>query len=287
MKRALERLLLLVGLIIILAFAWTKPLENTATQQIDAGFKRALVCFAAARGLNAILSVVQGTEVDVKPFGVGMKFAPGQSLHAINELVAQFAELMLAASVAFGVMKLLITIGSYWVVSLLLSAFAMGWIWFRWRGQESPIWLARVLFLLLLVRFAIPLVTVGNDALFHKFLSDDYAASQGVISESAKQLEVLSPPILGDKNGKSIVERLKEWWSEKSDATGSRFEKLKQIAFHLPEHIINIIVAFLMQTLVVPLLLLWALYSAGKAVFDSPLRAIRNDLAFLKSGKPK
>src|ERR1035437_9472915 len=126
MKLELRRLSLLVFLAIVLAFAWLKPLENASTQQIDAGLKRALVSFATARALNAIISVAQGTGVAVEPAGVGVTFAPGQVLRPINELVAQFAELMLAASVAFGVMKVLITMGSYWVVSLLLSVFAVG-----------------------------------------------------------------------------------------------------------------------------------------------------------------
>jgi len=149
MRHGTERFLLFLALVIILAGAWFKPLEIVATQQIDAGLKRALVSFATARALNAIISVAQGTELAIEPGGVGVKLAPGQILRPINDLVEQFAELMLAASVAFGVTKVLISIGSYWVVSLLLSAFALGWIWFRWRGRDSPVWLARVLFVLL------------------------------------------------------------------------------------------------------------------------------------------
>jgi hypothetical protein len=266
MKHGLERPLLLVAVAIVLAFAWLKPLEITATQHVDAGLKRALVSFATARALNGIISVAQGTEIAVEPAGVGVKFAPGQILRPINDLVAQFAELMLAASVAFGVMKVLINIGSYWVVSFLLSAAALGWTWFRWRERESPVWLARVLFVLLLVRFAVPLVTVGNDALFERFLSGDYAASQNAIGGSASQLATLSPPVGEAKTGSGIRERIKEWWSQNIDALGSRLDKLKQIASQLPEYIVKLIVVFLMQTLVVPLLLLWALYRAGKAM---------------------
>src|SRR4029077_4739160 len=121
-------------------------------------------------------------ELAVEPAGLGVKLAPGQILRPINDMVEQFAELMLAASVAFGVTKVLISIGSYWVVSLLLSAFALGWFLFRWRGQEAPAWLARILLGLVLVRFAVPLVTVGSDALFQKFLNEDYEASQNAIA---------------------------------------------------------------------------------------------------------
>ena len=71
MKHGLERPLLLVAVAIVLAFAWLKPLEIAATHQVDAGLKRALVSFATARALNAIISVAQGTEIAVEPAGVG------------------------------------------------------------------------------------------------------------------------------------------------------------------------------------------------------------------------
>ncbi|MFA7293790.1 MAG: hypothetical protein WC023_16235 [Rhodocyclaceae bacterium] len=269
MRHGIERFLLFLVLTIVLAGAWLKPLEIAATQQVDAGLKRALVSFAAARALNAIISVAQGTDVSIEPGGVGIKFAPGQVLRPINDLVAQFAELMLAASVAFGVMKVLLGMASHWAVSALLSLFALAWLGFRGRRRESPVWLGRVLFVLLLVRFAVPLVTVGSDALFHKFLDGDYATSQNAIDGNTAQLATLSQPP-GDA-GAGVGERIKGWWTKNIDVA-ARIEKLKQVASQLTEHIVSLIVIFLMQTLVMPLLLFWALYRGGKAVFDPPTR---------------
>jgi hypothetical protein len=268
-------LFLFLALAIILAGAWFKPLEVVATQQVDAGLTRALVSFGTARALNAVISVAQGTELAFEPGGVGVKVAPGQILRPINDMVEQFAELMLAASVAFGVTKVLISIGSYWVVSILLSAFVLVWFWIRWRGREAPAWIARILFLLLLVRFAVPLVTLGSDALFLKFLNADYEASQNAIAANTGQLATLSPPV-GETNADAgIGERIKRWWSQNIDAVGTRLENLKQAASQVAEHLVKLIVVFLMQTLVMPLILFWALYRAGRAVFDPPLRSQR------------
>ncbi len=267
MRRGFERFLLLPILAVVLASAWLKPLEIAASHQVDAGLKRALVSFATARALNAIISVVQGTDVSVEPAGVGIKFAPGQALRPINDLVAQFAELMLAASVSFGVMKVLLGMGSHWAVSVLLSLFALAWFGLRWRGREAPVWLARILLVLLLVRFAVPLVTLGSDALFRKFLDGDYAASQNAIDGNTAQLATLSLP--PSDAGAGMGERIKGWWSKNVDLS-ARIEKLKQVASLLTEHIVKLIVIFLMQTLVMPLLLFWALYRVGKAVLDPP-----------------
>lgn len=272
MRHILERLFMVVFVVVALAAAWLKPLDVIATEQIDAGLKRALVSFATARMLNAVISVAQGTDIAVTPVGVGVKLAPGQILRPVNDLVGQFAELMLVASVAFAAMKISIGICSFWGVSLLMSGAAIYWFLMRWRGSRPPSWLTNVLLLLLMVRFAVPLVTVGSDAVFHKFLSNDYTASQSAIDGNAEQLVSLSRSAGEPAAGNGVADRIKGWVSQGVDVVGARLEKLKQSASQVTEHIIKLIVVFLMQTLVVPLFLFWALYRLGKAALMEPLR---------------
>jgi len=118
---------------IVILGSWLAPLDAPAIKQVDAGLKRALVSFAAARTLNALISVAQGTEISAQPLGVGVTLTPGQALDPLNDVVEQFSTLMLAASVAFGVQKILISIGSYWLISLALTATALGWTWLYFR----------------------------------------------------------------------------------------------------------------------------------------------------------
>lgn len=266
-----ERFVLLVALALLMALVWLRPLEPVAERTVDAGLKRALVSFGTARLLNALLSTAQGTEIAIEPGGVGIKFAPGQLLHPVNEMVGQFAELMLAASVAFGIMKLAISIGSYWIVSLVLTIVAGGWVWFRWQNRAPPLLLGKLLLVLLLLRFSIPLVVVGSDALFTQFMASDYTASQNAIAGNSTQLMAMAPP-LEEGNAKSgMVERIKGWWSQNADV-GARLQKFGAIASEATEHIVTLIVLFMMQTLIVPLLLFWALYRAGRAILAPPRR---------------
>ncbi len=259
MKLTRERILLLLALTAVLVLAWSTPLDTAASHHVDRGLQRALVTFGTARLLNAVISVAQGVQVAVEPAGVGVAFAPGQVLRPINDLLAQFSELMLAASIVFGVMKILILIGSHWIVSLVLSAVAVGWVWSRGWKEGAPRWLAGILFLLLLVRFAVPLVTVGSDALFQVFMQDQYSVSQSAIAGSANEVSVLVPAAAEASDKSGMMGRITDWWSRKVDVTG-RLEKLKEITGQLTEHIVKLIAVFLLQTLVIPLLLFWLLY---------------------------
>lgn len=264
-----RRVILALSVAIMILCSWFAPLDSAAIQQVDAGLKRALVSFATARALNAVISVAQGTEVSVQPFGFGVNFAPGQLLDPVNDLVEQFSNLMLVASVAFGVQKVLIGIGAYWLISLALTTAALGWAWLYFRQRQPPGWLSRMLVILLMLRFAVPVVTITTDLLFQKFLAADYETSQQVIDTATGQVARLNPPIPVPSENQGMLEKMKGWWSENVDVK-TRFDNLKHAAEQATEHIIKLIVIFLLQTLLIPLLLIWALYGAARAAFEWP-----------------
>lgn len=246
------------------AMAWMGPLDQLAEDQAQAGLKRALATFAAARALNGVVSVAQGTEVALEPGGVGVTFAPGQVLDPVNDLIEQFSTLMLTASVSFGVQTALIAIGGHWLVSLLLTLALLAYLaWPSLRGVGAPLALGRVLALLLLVRFAVPVAAVGSDSAFRWFLAERYEHSQAALSLSAAEVDRLAAP--EQPPPASMGERVQRWWSEASETldVGKRIEALKEAATRVTEHVVDLIVVFVLQTLIVPSLLLWALWRAA------------------------
>ena len=272
-----------ICLAIAVACAWLAPMDAPATTQVDAGLKRALISFATARALHGVLSVVQGTQFSAQPLGVGVSLTPGQLLAPVNDLVKNFSDFMLMASVAFGVMKAAIAIGAYWPVSLALTAAVAGWAWLCLRRQRSPVWLSRILIILLMVRFAIPLAVLGTDVLWQKFLATDYAATQQAIDGASLQANKLNPPAPPESTG--ILERMKEWINKTADVK-ARFEEIRQAAERVTEHIVKLIVIFLLQTLIIPMLLLWGLYAVLRGLFASLVWQPGASAPVMASGAP-
>ena len=271
MKNARQFFLAICMAAVVLC-SWLGPLDAPATEQVDAGLKRALISFATARALNGVISVVQGTQVSAQPFGVGVNLTPGQLLAPLSELVKHFSNLMLAASIAFGIQKVLISIGGYWMISLVLTAAAFGWTWFHARRVLPPAWLSRTLVVLLMLRFAIPLVTIGTELLSQKFLAADYVSSQRAIESSSGQAALLNPPIPPSTESQGTWDKVKDWISKSADVK-THFETLKKMMEQAIEHIVKIMVIFMLQTLVIPLLLLWGLYGILRGTFELPRHA--------------
>ena len=260
----LKRFIAPLVLIVILVLAWTSPLDVMSREQVDAGLKRALVTFATARMLNAVISVAQGTDVAIEPAGVGVKFSPGEMLDPINDLVEKFSTLMLFASISFGIQKILITLGGHWVVSATLSGAAILWSVWHLSGRYIPEWCTKLLVISLVLRFAVPLVTVGSNALFLQFLANDYEHSQAVLesgSADLRKMAALDPPPQPQEN-RGLLDRFKEMTPNIN--VKERLDHLKDSAELWTERMINLMVVFLFQTLIFPLLLLWGLVSLAK-----------------------
>ena len=262
--------LAVVLVVAMVAASWLAPLDAAASRQVDAGLQRALVSFATARALDAVISVAQGTAVSVQPFGVGVNLTIGQVLDPVHQVIGQFAALMLLASVAFGVQKVLLAMGAHWAVSLLLTAAGVAWVGLNIRRGRAMPWVTRVLVVLLMVRFAIPVATLGSDVIFQHFLAADYRSSQQLLDRTAIEAQVASPAAETVSGPEGLLDRMKSWAGSRSVAWKERFEGLKRAAEQATEHVIRLMVVFILQTLMVPIALLWLLLLLARAVLRRP-----------------
>lgn len=250
----MRRYLVALVLLVMVAAAWLRPLDQLAEQQAQSGLKRAVATFATARALNAVISVIQGTEVSAG-VGLGMTLAPGQALDPLNDLIEKFSTLMLAASIAFGTQVLLIRIGAGWAMSLALTAVAAAWLWLWWRrSRPPPTLLTRALVALLLVRFIVPAVGLTSDLAYRWFMAEEYATSQKAIEQPTAALRGSDPVERGWRIADAV--RIKEF-----------AERILESAERTVEHAIRLSVVFLLQTMVLPLAAFWILLQAARALF--------------------
>jgi hypothetical protein len=274
MKNGYERarqigVILLVALLAVAA--WMKPLEAPASQTLDATMKKAFVTFATARALNAGISVLQSGQVSVQAVG-GVSFKPGEVLDPLNDLVEQFSNVMLGATVALGVQKILLSVGAYWVLPPLVAAVAAIWIVFSVFGRTSPRWVMQLFVLLLMVRFAVPVAMLGTQALSDTFLKPEYERSQLALDQMKGKSEAAGQAGAGAAE-QGFWDKLK---GVVSDAGGmrERVAELRDAAGELAERVTMLIVVFLLETMAFPLAILWLFFVTAKTVLRPAARGV-------------
>lgn len=260
--RLLHRLVTIVLAALLVAAAWLPVSNSFALEHAEAGLKRALASYAVARALNAVISVAQGTEIAIQPGGMGVVTTPGQALDPVNDLVEQFSSLMLAAAVAFGLQMLLIKIGAHWVFSSLLTLAALAWAAAMWRDAGSPRWLTTALLVLALARFAVPLTALVSEGVFRAFMADDYQVAQGEISHSSERIR---PGAQKLDEASGAAEKESSWLPKIPDLRRVPADIMAAIERSV-RHMIELVVIFMLQTVVVPLAVLWGLLGLGRGL---------------------
>ena len=257
-----RRLFLVLLTVFVLMASWFNPVTERAKAEVQGGLERALTVFAAARVIGAVVSVAQGTQVNLQPGGVGIGLAPGQALQPLDHLIDQFAEVMLIASVSFGIQLLLLNIGTHWVVSALASVAVIAVALLRWRDvPASGRWLQPVLVLLLVMRFAVPLSVMGNEALYRWFMAEEFHKELAVLEHSPKT-------VLGHKDASASTEesiggRFQEWRKSLPDLK-ARYDAILDAAAGWSRTIVKLIVYFVVQTVVFPIAFLWCAWRFAK-----------------------
>ena len=255
----------LVAVMVILA--WVPAFDAKANAEVDAGLRRAVATYATARLLNGVLSVAQGTQIAAAPAGIGMTLSPGEILDPLNDLVEQFSEVMLVAMVAFGAEKMLLTVGASWGISLILSVIAGLWAVLHLLGASVPRALARLFLMLLVTRFALPISLMATDLVFEKFMASGYQKSQAALETMQGEAGKLEDIDMGEAQG--FWEKLKSTTADALAEPRAKLESLKQSAENAVDRIIDLMVIFVLETIVLPIFFIWALFHVGRSVFES------------------
>jgi hypothetical protein len=250
--------------------------DSYGEQYTEEGFTRSIAAFGIAKGLNGLISVVQGTEVAVEPVGVGVIFTPGQILDPVNDLIERFSWVMLICTTSLGIQSILLTMFSSSGFSVSVAAMLLLTVLFIWHQRSASTELKNILYrlaaFLIILRFFIPLMAITSDVLYKAFLESTYI-------ESTRQLEQSNTAIANLSENKKINKEAtdKSWYDVMSSNIDSvissidvdrYYQQLKEEADNLTSHVIDLIVVFTMQTILFPLLFIWLAMKLIRANFS-------------------
>jgi hypothetical protein len=250
--------------------------------------------------------VAQGTEIALEPGGVGVMLTPGQILDPINDLVERFSSVMLVAASSLGLQIVLLEILSWWVLTAALIASLLAAALLMWRPalreNRFVALIPKVALALTVIRFSLPVIIICNNFVFETFLETRHDAASNELSTSARQIEQISadidddsvPGAQGTAEADDSAFELPGWdalaadirdsaarlyssttgWI-RSNSVSEKIAGLQESASRATSHIIDLIVIFVLQTILFPLVFLWLFIEALKALAGRSLNVVR------------
>lgn len=257
------RIMWSIGLSAMLAIAIGGPIDRYATKLADGLFSKALTTYAITRSLNGVISVAQGTEIAIQPVGVGLTISAGEILDPLNDLVERFSVLVLTACASLGVQLLLTEMFSTLWVSIGLTVLVGLTLIALWREQlPGRTTLIKLGIAALCLRFLFVGVTLLGALLNQAFLSERQEQALATINSVTTNLKAdagSAEPAANTAPDAGFIESLDSFFSgqrHKLDIQ-ARLDAMATQAEQAIAALINLIVVFVMQTIVLPLGLLW------------------------------
>ncbi len=183
------RPVLLALLCLLPALAWSGWLEDFSADYVDHAFTAAGLIYATARGINALVSVLQGTELDV----VFVTVAAGEVLDPINDLIERFSGVVLIALGSLALQKILLSVVSHAIFNTLLTLLAAATALALWSShQGSYRLLLRGFMVAAFLRLSLGIVVLANSWVDYRFLEENDRARHAAMTEFQGELRQAS-----------------------------------------------------------------------------------------------
>lgn len=240
--------------------------DNHAVDATRGAFKHALVAFATARALNGAISVVQGTELALQPAGVGVTLTVGEVLDPLNDLMERFSWVMLMCAVSLGaqivVQEVAMSAWSNWVFSIVafvaIAAFAAAHRWRLASLEAVEKFLVGFVVLLIFLRFIVAGAAVVSHAIGEQFLSERRDTAVEYLVTTQERLDQFDTQAGTSDDSNSWLESITEFAEAQLRWVNieQRLQSLGDVIERAVEEVINLMVVFTLQAVLLPLAVL-------------------------------
>jgi len=265
--------LLILSLILSLSFT----IDESAMKLQDEAFNRAMIAFGLAKGLNSIISLIQGTQLSLTPVGIGLNFSVGEVLDPFNDMVERFSWVMLASTVSLGIQKIILLLSSKIFLQVAIVISSITSLIFLWLKPLHVRWFFilpfKILLLLLVLRFGAITSVYTTELLYNSTLHVEYVSSSEVISDTQNKLEDIHK-----KNTQLVKTKQDTSWYELDISAKAKdilsklnisdqLDSLEENITIASRNIISLITIFIIQTILMPLLFLYLMLLAIRWIF--------------------
>ncbi|MBD3219612.1 hypothetical protein GF314_00095 [bacterium] len=271
---------LVVALLLVLTAGVRLPVPDArADRYFDEAITSAGIAYGTCRAVNAAVSVLAESDLQLEPAGVGVSLAAGQTLDPLDDLTERLADVLVTAIASLGVQKLFFELSVELVPPLLAVALVASavLVWMPWPwARRLQRWLLRVGIVLLVARFGLPLSATVNDVVHARFFAERIATAQAELSLQTSALDDVGELRVPERGG--IMGAL----GSGAALIGERLEAVRQAMGELTRNagriVANLVAlttlyagVFVVQVILLPLGVLWLLGSlAGRLTRGDP-----------------
>jgi hypothetical protein len=257
-------------------------LDSAADTYFNNAITKAGLAYATCRVVNASVSIIKESSLQLEPAGVGISLAVGQAVDPIDDMTERLSDVLVTAITSLGVQKLAYEIG----VSLaprVLAAFLVIvsiLVWFEnERLQSFQRTILRLAVIVLIARFCLPVSSLANAYLDQTFFADQIEAAGNELALGTTEMDKLKDFSLPQIDGMlQTIENSAVFIKRKSVEFKNALVEIVSNMGAIIENLIKLtflyVGIFLIQVIFLPLLAFWFLAKITNALFQADIPSI-------------
>lgn len=241
------------------------PLEAKATATLQRSLLLAAGSYASARLIDRSIAFFAEAQV-----GVGVaSFKPGQVFKPVQDMAVRYSDVMVLAMTSIGIQLLVMEIGQSLAVlvfgpALMVTLFLLWVLPTPWR--PALLTFARLFTALIIVmRLGIPLGATAVGMISQQVLDPPRQQAQSEVNLTTEQLQ----------DGEAVVDDgqgLLVWMRGMAGQASDLLAGMRQFSDGLIERLVQLLVIYAMETLILPLVMLYVIWRMTHAYVLPTLR---------------
>jgi flagellar biosynthesis protein FliQ len=250
-------------------------LDTTTDRYFQEAITKAGLAYATTRVVNASISVIKESYLQLEPAGVGLSLAVGQTLDPIDDMTERLSDVLVAAITSLGVQKLAHAMGISLVPRILavLLVLLSASVWVpQTRLAALRRLLMRLALLISVARFCLPMAALVNGYLDAHYFAQEIETARAALALGSTELEKLSEVNLPEVDGvrgtlKNSAAFLQTKATEFRDALVYTVTNVGDIVDNLLKLTLLYAGIFVIQVLLLPLVVFWLLAKTAGALY--------------------
>jgi hypothetical protein len=274
-----------MAVLLLISIGRSIPVLDART---DTYFQQAItkagLAYATCRTINASVSIVKESSLQLEPAGVGVSLAVGQALDPIDDMTERLSDVLVTAITSLGVQRLAHEIGIFLAPPILAAClFILSiLIWFddkRMSVFRKPVF--QVLLFIAIFRICFPVSSIANEFIHHHYFDEKIVESREKLAFGTAELDRLKDLSLPEIDGiMETIENSASFLKRKSlelrDAIVYTVNNMGSIIENLLNLMFLYVGIFLIQVIVLPLLSFWFLAKMVNSFFQMSLPTLFN-----------
>ncbi|MCP4984468.1 MAG: hypothetical protein GY935_28690 [Gammaproteobacteria bacterium] len=244
--RSSAKLLVSILIVLLVALSSTRVLDDYVDDYTTESITRAALTYATARGINALVSMMQSSEIQAGVGVVSGSMTIGELLDPLNDMIERFSTVMTWVLASLAAQKVLLLLASHQLFLYLVAVLGISALLLLFYGRPAAQNLFFKSFLVVIfIRFALGLAVALNSGVDYLFLEQQLQANDRQAENFQADIMSLDP---GDEfDTDSIRESAIAFWQ------GLSLEALNRKISRGIENFINLVAIYLLKTILFPL----------------------------------